>query len=81
MQELLWHALSHGLTRPVPGQDVPLWFAALLVVGLLCAGALIGSGIVQWSRSLHKKRARGRAAQERSRLCKQRTGGTGAAAA
>jgi len=50
MQELLWHALSHGLTRPVPGQDVPLWFAMLLAVGLLCAGALIGSGMIQWSR-------------------------------
>jgi hypothetical protein len=56
MQELLWYALSHGLTRPVPGQDVPLWLAALLILGLLWAGALIGSGMIQWSRSLHKKR-------------------------
>jgi hypothetical protein len=56
MQELLWYALSHGVTRPVPGQDVPLWFAALLVVGLLGAGALIGSGMIQWSRSLHKRK-------------------------
>ncbi len=42
MQELLWYAVSHGLTRPVPDQDVPLWFAMLLAMGLLCAGALIG---------------------------------------
>jgi hypothetical protein len=56
MQELLWYALSHRLTRPVPGQDVPLWLAALLILGLLWAGALIGSGVIQWSRSLHKKR-------------------------
>jgi hypothetical protein len=56
MQELLWYALSHGLTRPVPGQDVPLWFAALLILGLLWAGALIGSGMMEWSRSFHKKR-------------------------
>ena len=58
MQELLWYALSHGRTRPVSGQDVPLWFAALLVLGLLCAGALIGSGMIQWVRSVHEKRAR-----------------------
>jgi len=56
MQELLWYALSQRLTRPVPGQDVPLWLAALLILGLLWAGALIGSGMIQWSRSLHKKR-------------------------
>lgn len=57
MQEFLWYALSHRLTRPVPDQDVPLWFAVLLVLGLLCAGALIGSGLIQWFRSVHKKRA------------------------
>ena len=55
MQELLWYTLSHGVTGPVPGHDVPLWFAALLVVGLLCAGARIGSGVIQWSRSVHTK--------------------------
>jgi hypothetical protein len=81
MQELLWHALSHGLTRPVPGQDVPLWFAALLTLGLLCAGALIGSGMVQWSRGLHKKRARVRQAKRRSGPSNRGTGGAGAAAA
>ncbi len=48
MQELMWYALSHGVTRPVPSQDVPLWFAALLVFGLLWAGALIGSGVTEW---------------------------------
>jgi hypothetical protein len=56
MPELLWYALSHGITRPVTGQDVPLWFVALLIVGLLWAGALLGSGMIQWSRSLHRKR-------------------------
>jgi len=58
MQELLLYALSHGRTRPVSGQDLPLWFAALLVLGLLCAGVLIGSGMIQWVRSVHEKRAR-----------------------
>jgi hypothetical protein len=77
MQELLWHALSHGLTRPVPGQDVPLWFAALLIVGLLGAGALIGLGMVQWAHGVHKKRARA----PRSGSGKGGAGGTGAAAA
>ena len=48
MQELMWYALSHGVTRPVPSQDVPLWFAALLLVGLLCAGALIAAGMIEW---------------------------------
>jgi hypothetical protein len=94
MQELLWYGLSHGLTRPVPGQDVPLWFAALLIVGLLCAGALIGSGMFQWSRSLHRKRAsllrvRGHqnalkkaAAMRQAEIDSgRRTGGPGAAAA
>ena len=81
MQELLWHALSHGLTRPVPGQDVPLWFAALLIVGLLCAAALIGSGMIQWSRSQHEKRAKVRLAEKRSGRSNRGTGGTGAAAA
>jgi hypothetical protein len=56
MQEFLWYALSHGITRPVQGEDVPLWFAALLILGLLWAGALIGSGMIEWTRSLHKKR-------------------------
>jgi hypothetical protein len=55
MQEILWYALSHGVTRPVPNQDVPLWFAALLLCGLLCAGVLLGSGMTQWYRSLHGK--------------------------
>ncbi len=55
MKEFLWYALSHGVTRPVLGQDVPLWFAALLLFGLLCAGVLIGAGMIQWYRSLHKK--------------------------
>jgi hypothetical protein len=81
MQELLWHALSQGLTRPVPGQDVPLWFAMLLAVGLLGAGALIGSGMIQWSRNLHKKRSRARQLERRSGPSKRGTGGTGAAAA
>jgi hypothetical protein len=81
MQELLWHVLSQGLTRPVPGQDVPLWFAALLIVGLLWAGALIGSGMIQWSRALHEKRARVREVARRSGPSDRRTGGTGAAAA
>jgi hypothetical protein len=79
MQELLWHSLSSGLTRPVPGQDVPLWFAALLIVGLLCAGGLIGSGMIQWFRGLHAKRVRAREADTRSG--KRGAGGTGAAAA
>ena len=46
MQELMWYALSHGVTRPVPGEDVPLWFAALLLFGLLCGVMLIGSGVL-----------------------------------
>ncbi len=46
MQELMWYALSHGVTRPVPGQDVPLWFAGPLLFGLLCASVLIGSGLL-----------------------------------
>ena len=81
MQELLWYAVSHGLTRPVPGQDVPLWFAVLLALGLLCAGALIGSGMIQWSWALHKKRARVREAKKRSGTGDRRAGGTGAAVA
>ena len=81
MQELLWHALSHGLTRPVPGQDVPLWFAALLIVGLLCAAALIVLGMMQWSRGQYRKRARVRQAKTRSGLSSRGPGGTGAAAA
>ena len=81
MQELLWYAVSHGLTRPVPGQDVPLWFAVLLAVGLLCAGALIGSGMIQWSRGFHKKRSRARQLERRSGPSKRGTGGTGEAAA
>ena len=81
MQELLWHALSQGLTRPVPGQDVPLWFAMLLAVGLLGAGALIGSGMIQWSCGLHRKRSRARQLEKRSGPSKRGTGGTGAAAA
>ena len=85
MQEFLWLALSHGLTRPVSGQDVPLWFAALLILGLLGAGALIGSGLIQWSRGLYQKRARvlrsrGRA-EKRPGPTTRRSGGTGAAAA
>ena len=55
MQEFLWYALSHEVTRPVPGQDVPLWFAALLVFGLLGAGVLISSGLTQWYRALHRR--------------------------
>ena len=46
MQELMWYALSHGVTRPVPAQDVPVWFATLLLFGLLCASVLIGSGLL-----------------------------------
>jgi hypothetical protein len=46
MQELMWYALSQGLTRSVPVQDVPVWFAALLLLGLLCAGVLIGSSVL-----------------------------------
>lgn len=83
MPELLWHALSQGLTRPVPGQDVPLWFAALLVVGLLGAGVLIGSGVFQWAHNVHQKRVRVRVRQteKRSKPSRRGTGGTGAAAA
>lgn len=85
MPELLWYALSHGVTRPVPGQDVPLWFAGLLILGLLCAGALIGSGLIQLVRNLYKKRVRllrvrGQA-KNRSGPTHRGTGGTGAAAA
>jgi hypothetical protein len=80
MQELLWYALSHGVTRPVPGQDVPLWFAALLVVGLLGAGALIGVGTVQWTRGVHERRMRLRQAEVLSGPSKRGAGGTGTAA-
>ena len=55
MLEFVWYTLAHGVARPVPSQDVPLWFAALLLFGLLCAGALIGSGMIEWYRSLHKR--------------------------
>ncbi len=48
MQELMWYVLSHGVTRPVSVQDVPLWFAGLLLFGLLCADLLIGSGVAEW---------------------------------
>ena len=58
MQELMWYALSHGVTRPVPVQDVPLWFAALLLFGLLCAGLLIGSGVTEWYGSHRAARPR-----------------------
>jgi hypothetical protein len=53
MRELIWYTLSHGVTRPVAGQDIPLWFAVLLVLGFLCAVALIGSGIGQWFHHVH----------------------------
>lgn len=46
MPELMWHALSQGVTRPVPEQDVPVWFAAVLLVGLLWAVTLIGAGVL-----------------------------------
>ena len=55
MQELMWYALSHGVTRPVPIQDVPSWFAALLLVGLLGAGLLICAGMIEWCGSLHRR--------------------------
>ena len=55
MQELVWYSLSNGISRPVPAQDVPLWFAALLFSGLLCGGVLIGSGMTQWYRRAHRK--------------------------
>jgi hypothetical protein len=55
MKEFLLYALSHGVTRPVLSQDVPLWFAALLLFGLLCGGVLIGSGLTQWYRNLRRK--------------------------
>jgi hypothetical protein len=55
MQELIWYAFSHGVTRPVPIQDVPLWFAALLLFGLLCAGLLIGAGLIEWCGRLHRR--------------------------
>lgn len=58
MQELMWYALSHGITRPVPVQDVPLWFAALLVFGLLCAGLLIALGIIEGCRNPHRRSVR-----------------------
>jgi hypothetical protein len=60
MQELMWYALSHGVTRPVPSQDVPLWFAALLLFGLLCGGLLIGAGMIEWCGSLHRRGVRPR---------------------
>ncbi len=52
MQELLWYSLSHGIARSVPPQDVPVWFALLLVFGLLCGGALIVSGLTDCYRLL-----------------------------
>jgi hypothetical protein len=55
MQEFLWYALSKGVTRPVAGEEVPLWFAALLVFGLLCAVALITSGLAGWYTALHRR--------------------------
>lgn len=55
MKEFLWYALSHTVTRPVPNQDVPLWFAAFLLFGLLSAAVLIGSGVIEWYRRLHKR--------------------------
>jgi len=58
MQELMWCALSHEVTRPVPSQDVPLWFAALLLSGLLGASVLIGSGVIQWYHSVRTVRPR-----------------------
>ena len=58
MQELVWYALSHGVTRPVPTQDVPLWFAALLLFGLLCAGLLIGAGMIGWCGRLYSRGAK-----------------------
>jgi hypothetical protein len=62
MQELIWYGLSHGVTRPVSSQDVPLWFAALLLFGLLCAGLLIGAGMIEWFGSLHRGGVRPRRA-------------------
>jgi hypothetical protein len=53
MQELMWFAISHGVTRPVPIQDVPPWFAALLLFALLCAGVLIGAGVIESCGRLH----------------------------
>jgi hypothetical protein len=53
MQEIVWYALSHGVTRPVPGEDTPLWFTVLLFLGLIWASSLIGSGVIQWCRGVH----------------------------
>ena len=47
--EVFVYALSHGVTRPVLGQDFPLWFAALLAVGLLGAATLFVSALVSWA--------------------------------
>jgi hypothetical protein len=58
MQELIWYAISHGVTRPVPIQDIPLWFAAVLLFGLLCAGLLIGAGMMEWFGTLHRRGVR-----------------------
>jgi len=50
MRELVWYALSSEVVRPVTVQVVPLWFAALLVFGLMCGGVLLASGVTQWIR-------------------------------
>jgi hypothetical protein len=53
--ELLWYALSRTTPRPVFGQDIPMWFAALLLFGLLCAGALFSSALAGWCVGLYRK--------------------------
>jgi hypothetical protein len=56
MPQLLWEALAHGLTRPVAMQDVPAWFAALLLLGFAGGGALITMGVIQGCRGTRRHR-------------------------
>jgi hypothetical protein len=55
MQELLLLVLGQRVPKPLLGQDFPLWFAALLLFGLLCAFTLIASAVFQWSRHLYRR--------------------------
>jgi hypothetical protein len=55
MQELLLLAFGQQVPKPILGHEIPLWFAALLLFGLLCALTLIGSALFQWSRHLYRR--------------------------
>ena len=55
MQEFLLLVLGQRVSQPILGHEIPLWFAALLFFGLLCAAALIGSAVFQWSRHLYRR--------------------------